>query len=297
VDDVLYASSNWGTYEGLLGFELTSGELLMHLEITEKVLLNDITSDMNGNLYVTDSDADKIYRVHVANETYTVFVDEGLDYPNGIFYDEYNNRLLVLNGMLPNRPIIGVDLEDSATYTVVETGISSIDGLTADGKGNYYFSSWQTDCIYMYDEDFTGPPEVVSSGHVNPADIFYNLQDEMLAVPNFDGDTLELIPMGTTGVEIITGKEVSAVASWPNPFRNATTIGFTLAEDEFIEIGIFDLSGRLLRTALQEHKRKGEHQLKLNAVSGGQKDLQPGIYFCKFKAGNTNETIKLIKID
>ena len=193
VGDTLFVSSNVGEYSGIVGFSLTTGYLIYHVNIPEKQLLNDITSDLSGNLYVTDCDANKIYQVRISDMTYSTFIDSGLGYPNGILYDTQNNRLLVLNGGLPNRPMLSVSLEDSTISTVVEIGLNGIDGLTADNYGNTYFSSWGTDKVYRYDETFTNPPEVVSMGHNNPADIFFNKLDNTLAIPNFHSNSVDFI--------------------------------------------------------------------------------------------------------
>ncbi len=196
VGDTLFVSSNEGVNSGIIGFLLSTGEIIFHVDIPEKILLNDITSDLDGNLYVTDTDAHRIYKVSINDMTYTTFVSSGLGWPNGIICDLPNNRLLVLNGGLPNKPLIAVSLEDSTISTVVETGLGAIDGLTTDNYGNTYFSSWVTDKVYRYDETFTNPPEVVSSGHNNPADIFFNKLNNILAVPNFHSNSVDFIQFG-----------------------------------------------------------------------------------------------------
>jgi len=193
----LFASSNEGVHSGIIGLLLSTGEIVFHVEIVEKQLLNDITSDLSGNLYITDSDANKIYKVSINNLTYSTFVENGLGYPNGIIYDKANNRLLVLNGGLPNRPLVSVNLEDSTVATVVETDLNGIDGLTVDSNGYTYFSSWGTDKVYRYDDTFTNPPEVISGGHSNPADIFINKVNNILAVPNFNSNSVDFIPLGS----------------------------------------------------------------------------------------------------
>lgn len=196
-NDTLYAASTYGSEVGLVGFDLTTGEIICRVDIPEKELLNDITSDNEGNFYVTDCDANKIYKIRVSDSTYTTFVDSGLGYPNGIIFEQENDRLLVLNGGLPGRPIIAVNIEDSTTSVIIETNKNAIDGLTVDSEGNYYFSSWGSDCVFMYDETFTNPPEVISSGHTDPADIFINTQRNILAVPNFNSNIVDFIPLGS----------------------------------------------------------------------------------------------------
>ncbi|MCK4663215.1 MAG: VCBS repeat-containing protein [Bacteroidales bacterium] len=195
VGDTLFVSSDEGEYSGIVGFLLSTGEIVFYVNIVEKQLLNDITSDLDGNLYVTDSDANKIYKVRISDMTYTTFVNSGLGWPNGIMYDMTNDRLLVLSCGLPNRPIISINMEDSTVSTVVETSINANDGITSDNNGNIYFASWSTGKVYRYDESFTNPPEVVSSGHSGPADIFFEKQSNILAVPNTNSNTVDFISL------------------------------------------------------------------------------------------------------
>jgi len=193
VGDTLFVSSNEGIYSGIVGFLLSTGEIIFHVDIPEKQLLNDITSDLSGNLYVTDCDADKIYKVSISEKTYTTFIDSGVGYPNGILYDFTQNRLLVLNCLLPKRPLISINIDDASISTIVETGLNSIDGLTSDNNGFFYFSSWETDNIYRYDPSFIYPAEIVSSGHTDPADIFFNKNSGVLVIPNFNSNSIDYL--------------------------------------------------------------------------------------------------------
>ncbi len=181
--DMLFVSTNSGPYAGIVGILLSTAEIGFHVDIPERVLLNDIASDLDGNLYVTDCEANKIFKVNISDTSYTTLVSSGLGYPNGILYDTVTNSLLVLNGLLAGRPILSVSLDDLSISVLAETGFSAIDGLTKDQLGNYYFSSWTTDCVYCYDHLFTHPPELIAGGFTNPADIFYNQIDDILAIP------------------------------------------------------------------------------------------------------------------
>ncbi len=298
VGDTLFVSSNEGVYSGIVGFLLSTGEIVFHVDIPEKQLLNDITSDLAGNLYVTDCDANKIFKVRVADMTYTTFVDSGLGYPNGILYDIPNNRLLVLNCLLPNRPLISVNLEDSTVTTVVETNINSIDGLTDDNNGNFYFSSWSTDKVYRYDESFTNPPEVVSSGHTNPADIFYNKLNNILAIPNFSSNSVDFVSMSVTGFEEYAGKsgnEKYGFLIYPNPFSHSAQFNYTLEYDSRIELSVYDITGKEIKTLVSETKKEGHHNLIWKGKDNSNQAIKPGVYFCKLKVNNEIVVLKLIK--
>nr|NQU88954.1 T9SS type A sorting domain-containing protein [Bacteroidota bacterium] len=202
VGETVFVSSNEEPYAGIIGFDLTSAEMVFDVEIPGSELLNDITSDNSGNLYVTDSDGNKIYRVMISTANYSIFVDSALNYPNGIAFDEINNRLLALNSLWTNQPIIAINLEDSTHMTVVETNISSTDGLVIDQFGDVYFSSWTTDNIYKYDPSFTNPPEVISGGHNNPADIGLNKISDILAIPCFNGNSVYFLPVAGNVIHV-----------------------------------------------------------------------------------------------
>ena len=75
-----------------------------------------------------------------------------------------------------------------------------MDGLTIDGNGNIYVSCWGDNAIYRYDNTFSLPAELISSGHNGPADIFYNQLNNILAIPNFYSNEVDFIPITPIGV-------------------------------------------------------------------------------------------------
>ena len=110
---------------------------------------------------------------------------DGLNYPNGVVVDRQNNRLLVSAQAEVGRPINAIGLADSSVTTVVNTQLDGVDGLAMDRQNRLYLSSWGSHGIHMYDVLFANPPELVSGGHNEPADIYINLRDNILCVPNF----------------------------------------------------------------------------------------------------------------
>ena len=293
VENILYVASSIGVNTGIIGFDLLTGTIVFDVDITEKQLLNDITSDNSGNLYVSDCEADKIFKVNISNMTYSIFVESGLGYPNGIYFDKYNNRLLVLNGELPYNPIIAVNLTDSSVSTIVNTNISAIDGLTADQFGNYYFSSWTTDKVYRYDASFTNPPEVISSGHNNPADIFYNQLNNVLVVPNFHSNTVDMIPV--TPMEVRENEYLPSgfrlQQNYPNPFNPITRIKYEIPQLTNSSLMVYDVLGNEIATLVNEEKPAGIYEVEFDATG-----LPSGIYFYQLKVENYIQTKKMMVI-
>ncbi len=147
--------------------------------------LNGIAHDNSGNLYATDFSAKKIYRININTSSYNVFVQTAQlpsNSPNGIIWDQGQNRLLVVTWS-SNAPILAVSVADSSVTTIASTSLSSCDGIAEDGAGNFYVSNWGSQSVVKFPNDFSTQTTVMTGLH-NPADIFYNIYTDTLAVPN-----------------------------------------------------------------------------------------------------------------
>jgi len=180
--------------EGLYMISLSTGQTAWTLYIPGMQYLNDLTTDGNGYLYITDWEGDKIYKVRISDQSYSTFVSSGLNYPNGIVYDADNDRLILCSGA-NNMPIQGVNLADSSLYTIVDPGFYGQDGIAVDDEGNFYISAWPSSSIYRFEPTFAEPPVVISSGHDGPADIYINVENDVLAVPNFNDNSVDFIQL------------------------------------------------------------------------------------------------------
>ncbi|NQU05215.1 MAG: T9SS type A sorting domain-containing protein, partial [Calditrichaeota bacterium] len=78
---------------------------------------------------------------------------------------------------------------------------------------------------------------------------------------------------------------------FPNPFNSATRINFGLKSPAFVEISVYDLSGRMVATLLKDRMNTGSHRLTWDATG-----LASGVYICRMQAGQYCELIKLTLI-
>ena len=293
--NTLFAASYQGPDAGIVGYDLTTADMVFKVKPAGLSMPNDITSDTSGFLYVTEYFGDKIYKIRISDSLSSVFVGTGLNMPNGIIYDLPNNRLLVMNEAWANAPIVAVDIEDSTLTTIVETNVSSTDGLTTDNNGNTYFSSWATNKIYRYDESFTNPPEVVSSGHSGPADIFFNKLNNILAVPNFNSNSVDFIPITFTGQNENPERKPDNIHSFPNPFNDRLNISFYLTGNTFIKIVIYDIHGNRIAELINKELKKGEYSITWDGRDKNNSNAPSGIYFVIFDFKNHFKTYKIIK--
>jgi len=102
--------------------------------------LNWITHD-NTYLYSTDFTAKKIYRINIATRAFSIFVaSTGTASPNGIIYDQPNNRCVFVNWGA-SAPINAMDVTTGAVTLITASTLGSCDGIAKDGAGNYFISS------------------------------------------------------------------------------------------------------------------------------------------------------------
>jgi hypothetical protein len=288
--DILYVASNLSPYTGVYGFDLASAEIMFGVVIRGGLLMNDVDTDTSGFLYVTDYYDHKLYKIDLRVQTYSLFVDTILYWPNGIVFDAPNNRILVASVEAQGRPIHAVNLEDSTVTAAVYTYTSAIDGLAFDNEGRLYFSSWYTDAIHRYDQSLTNPPEVFSSGHPDPADISVDFTHNILCIPIFYQNRVDFVEIAPTFVDDheIPGNAFS-VKSYPNPFNSTASIKYNLPISSDVVIEIYDILGRKVETLIQENKQAGYHQVAWDA-----KNQPSGLYFCRIQAGEYAATEKML---
>lgn len=98
--------------------------------------------------------------------------------------------------------------------------------------------------------------------------------------------------MGIVGVEEVVAASEFNLVNYPNPFKNNTVIRFELPERSQVNVSVYDISGKLVETLLNEEKISGMH-----SVNFSPEQLGNGIYFCKLSTdmGVTIRKMTLLK--
>jgi hypothetical protein len=73
----------------------------------------------------------------------------------------------------------------------------------------------------------------------------------------------------------------------PNPFASSTTIHFALGSDGPIEISIYDVSGRRVRTLLHRGVQAGSSFVHWDGRNGTGQELPSGTYFVRMEVGKS----------
>ena len=83
----------------------------------------------------------------------------------------------------------------------------------------------------------------------------------------------------------------------PNPFKSRVLISYTLPKEERVLFEIFDITGKLITTLVNENKRPGNYSIIWKGIDSNQRKIKQGVYFCQIKVGEFSETKKIVKTD
>lgn len=77
--------------------------------------------------------------------------------------------------------------------------------------------------------------------------------------------------------------------NYPNPFNSTTKINFTLPQNGFTSLKIYDSIGSEVKTLLNGDLQPGNYEIKFDAG-----ELAGGVYYCQLKSGAALQTRKIV---
>ncbi len=190
VDDIFFISV-YPRY--IKGYDLTTDELVADITIPIANSIDGMTADTSGNLYVNDTQFNRVYKISLSDYSYTTFVQGLSPSPQDITFDAENNRLLICY-YFDDSPVHAISLPDGTLSTAVNTTIGYYDGITHDGNGNTFLAShYGSGRVYKYDASFSNPPELITNLPIEPAGLDYNKRDNILAIPSYGGNKVDFL--------------------------------------------------------------------------------------------------------
>jgi hypothetical protein len=157
--------------------DLDKGEIMNRYEATDAQFLNDVSCDINGHVYISDSGDEKIYLLYQGRLEIWAQSHE-LKGANGLWVE--NDYLLVGCENRINR----IHHETRAIEPFIEN-TGSIDGLVPDGRGNYLVSDWTGHISLVGVKAARQLLMDTTPQKINAADIDFLVDERMLLVPTF----------------------------------------------------------------------------------------------------------------
>ena len=88
-------------------------------------------------------------------------------------------------------------------------------------------------------------------------------------------------------------KKFALGANYPNPFNPSTSISYALINSEMVNLSIYDMRGRLVRTLFRGNQILGYHTMDWNGTDGQGRPVSAGSYIYTIQVGNEVKTKKM----
>ena len=206
-------------------------------------------------LYPTESDT---FSTHVDSDTAIVFNwEESYDVDSDVTY-----RLTIELEFFGNTY---TDIHENITDTTISVSSNSLDALLGGLNIN---ESILTYIVEASDEEYT-----IQSN----AGTFF----------------LSRASLGTINKDIVP--EVFALhQNYPNPFNPVTSLRYDLPEDGLVNITVYDMMGRVVKTLINSSQTAGFKSIQWNATNDRNEPVSAGLYLYTIQAGEFRQTKKMV---
>jgi len=164
-----------------------------------------------------------------------------------------------------------------------------------DGMAIYYEFSDDTLFISVTEypcEDFNDYDECIEEGEM---DLFIG---ELEDIQDFYiHNTLVMLPTGddvSLADVTVMPEKFTLHQNYPNPFNPVTTLRYDLPENGYVNIIIYDMLGRQVKTLFNQTQSAGIHSIQWNATNDYGKPVSAGIYLYQIQAGEYISTKKMV---
>lgn len=152
----------------LVEIDIASGKIIKRFNAPGSAFLNDVASDNQGNIYVSDTITNTIYKLDTkVKDSMSLQVwlkSPELNGPNGLHIDNNKNRLIVASLGDMSKPGAGIKVVDLKNKTIRSLGkegttspFGGLDGIESDAKETrYYVTDNPAGKVYTVNADGTG---------------------------------------------------------------------------------------------------------------------------------------------
>lgn len=174
-----------------------------------------------------------------------------------------------------------------------------------DNAGFIVLRRSENDTLFAPAASYTSVPELVGRGtEPSAAEYIYvdrGLEPGRRYIYRLAAETINLeyteFDLEAEGIPRLPPADFVLGEAYPNPFNQEITIPYTVPFTARVDIVIYDLLGRRVRTLVRALRPPADHQALWDSRNDGGSVVPSGVYFCRMEAGGSfEETRKLLLI-
>ena len=144
--------------------------------------------------------------------------------------------------------------------------------------------------------------------------MFFNLRDGIEMEATYDNYTDEVVEFGLLSIDemmisfglYFTGEQLTADkydmlpdelllhSNFPNPFNPITTIQYRLPKDGPVNIVVYDVGGRLVKTLVSSSQISGYKSIQWDGTNNKNEPVAGGVYFYTLEQKELRQTKKML---
>ena len=119
--------------------------------------------------------------------------------------------------------------------------------------------------------------------------------DYRLADVDYDGNKVyhSMTVMGVSPNDVVP-ETFTLYPAYPNPFNPTTNIRYDLPENALVNITIYDIMGRSIRSLVNSKQTAGYRSIQWNATNDAGSPVSAGLYLYTIQAGEFRQTRKMV---
>ncbi len=168
-------------------------------------------------------------------------------------------------------------------------------------KGHYAYTSYYSAGLRIF--DISRPDTLVVAAENNTIGSTWGVYPFLpsgtilasggigLHVFSFDGALT-----GIAADEENTARNFNLAQNYPNPFNPETTIGFRMSAAGVVELAVYDISGRLVKTLLNEKRAAGSYEVQWDGRNRFGAEAPSGVYIYRLRAGNYSAAKRMLLV-
>ncbi|MEB2329837.1 MAG: T9SS type A sorting domain-containing protein [Ignavibacteriaceae bacterium] len=169
-------------------------------------------------------------------------------------------------------------------------GTAGITGIIGSGN-NWWVARQDANILYSNDNGASWTTQYSAPGGVFTSISKSRSGNSAWAVRSAGGISKNANLVGVINISSELPEGFLLSQNYPNPFNPATTINFSIPENSFVKLRVFDMLGREVDVLVNEELNAGTYAFDFNATA-----LNSGIYFYSLEAGSFKDTRKMILV-
>jgi len=180
----------------LVEINIDNGKIIKRFNAPGSTFLNDVVSDNQGNIYVSDTIANAIYKLDNGNNNNISSLQAWLQSPqlngpNGLHVDNSKNRLIVTSLGEMSKPGAGIEVVDLKNKTITTLGkegttspFGGLDGIESDTTAtHYYVTDNPAGKVYIVNANGTGFGTLIDLHTQGAADLEFMPSQGTIIIP------------------------------------------------------------------------------------------------------------------